>query len=274
MLPELDTENKLQINRIVALAIETLDPKDALQKYSALGAEVLGHARWQKSEFPKWAKEDFYKLCDQIGERVSARIPVGEHRMDRCARIHLWVEAMKPLVPRVERLSYFQVTNKFLPTLRFDPVDLTGEIKDEWLTWVRMTVERQIGGDPLSLKELDEAIADQKEEIALDNDASRKRQTPDQKARAARRVALAKVTEMIDSVLFSRTLDGTDLIQVLEKVAGERGMRLPSVGFDPTSLTSADCRRIAKVMQSHGKLAEMVALRDHLDAFILTTSNQ
>ena len=69
--------------------------------------------------------------------------------MDKYVRIHLWVEAVKPLVPDVEKLSYFQVTNKFLPTLAFDAVELTGEIRKEWLTWVRTTVERQLGEDPL-----------------------------------------------------------------------------------------------------------------------------
>ncbi|RUL81294.1 hypothetical protein [Tautonia sociabilis] len=265
-------------SEVVDLAVATLDPKDMLKKYARLGKAVLSLAARRKASFKAWAKEDFAKVCDDLATLVKMRVAIKEVEMDKYVRIHLWVEAVKPLVPAVEKLSYFQVKNKFLPTLAFDPVELTGEIRKEWLTWVRATVERQVGDEPLSIKELDQSIADQKKAV---EDARNARKDPEKlleqerkaveaKAKKERRDAQQGIVDAIDGAVTNGHADTSDVLQIVEQVLKANNLSLPAkvVGFDPINCTVADCKMLAQAMIGAGKLAEAKVLRDTLDAMI------
>ncbi len=270
---------------VVSLAVATLDPKDMLKKYAKLGAAVIKLAHKRKASFKAWERQDFDKVCDQVGELVRMRVAIKDVRMSLFARVYLWVEAVKPLVSSVEKLSYYQVANKFVPTLAFDAVEMTGEIRKEWLTWVRVTVERQLSDDPLTMKELDESIKARKDEIERERQARSKR-TPEEvieaeqraankKKIAERQAAQTKVANAVAEAVTDGKADVNDIVKIVKDVVEQAGIDMPSrlVGFDPVNCTIEDCRTLAKAMCAAGKLAEMKALRDTLDAMIKIAEN-
>ncbi len=267
-------------DELVSLAVATLDPKDMLRKYARLGAEALKRARRQKAAFKGWAKEDLTRLFGKLADLVRMRSAVKEVEFDKYVRIHLWIEAVKPLVPGVDKLSYHQVKNKFLPTLTFDPVELTGEIKKGWIGWLTATVERQIGDEPLTMKELDAAIAERADEIEREREAKRKPLTADEerarddkaaeaKRRAEKNAAMSKISDAVDKAVGADTITPADVTTIVEKVLKYHGMEMPKSGaFDPESCTVNDVRMIAKQMFAAGKVTEMRALRDILDQML------
>ena len=142
-------------------------------------------------------------------------------------RVYLWVEAVKALCADVEKLSYFVVANKFLPTLQFDATELTGEIRKDWLGWVRTTVERQLSDSPLSVKELDESIKERKDEIEAERKRNSKR-TPEQvieaeqraankKLVAERSAAQSKVSNAVSDALIEGKADVNDILAVVKQ---------------------------------------------------------
>lgn len=266
--------------KVVDLAIATLDPKDMLKKYARLGQEALRLAVKRKASIRAgaWGKGDLAKVCDDLELLVKMRAPIREVRMETYIRVHLWVEAVKPLVPNVEKLSYFQVANKFLPTLAFDPVELTGELRKEWLTWVRTSVDRQLGDEPMTMKELDESISARKKEIDLERSAKKdpekileqERKAAEVNVKKERRDGQNKIVESIDAAITNGHADVNDVVQIVDSVLKSNNLSLPAkvVGFDPATCTVTDCKTLAAAMAGAGKLAEMKTLRDTLDAMI------
>ncbi len=279
-------EYKASEERVVELAISILDPKDMLKKHARLGAETLKLANKRKASFKAWEKKDLDLVCEQLDVLIKMRVPIKTVRMHEEIRVHMWVEAVRPLVPNVEKLSYYQVTHKFLPTLLFDAVALTGEIRKEWLTWVRTTVETQLGEKPLTMKELDESIKERKEEIERER-LSRSKRTPEQvleaelkaankKKTAERTAAQSKVSNAVsDAINADLGIDVNDIVKVVKDVVEQSNMTLPKrlVGFDPEGCTIDDCKMLAAAMCGAGKLTEMKFLRDRLDAMIKIAEN-
>jgi hypothetical protein len=275
-------------NRVVDLAIATLDPKDMLKKYAKLGKAGLDLATKRRDSLAPGAwngKEDFEKCCDDVGTLVKMRVAIKEVRMATYVRVYLWVEAVKALVPDVERLSYFQVANKMLPTLQFDATELTGEIRKDWLSWVRVTVERQLNDSPMSIKDLDASIKERKEEIETERKRNSKR-TPEQvleaeqraankKLLAERSAAQSKVSNAVSDALVEGKADVADILAVVKQavdasnVPQTRGVLV----FDADKITIEDCKGLASLMCASGKLAEMKYLRDRLDAMIKIAEN-
>lgn len=266
--------------KVVDLAVQTLDPKDMLRKYARLGQESLKLAAKRKASLRAgaWGKEDFERVCADLELIVKMRVAIKDIRMGVYVRVHLWVEAVKPLVPNVEKLSYFQVANKFLPSLAFDPVELTGEIRKEWLTWVRTSVDRQLGDEPMTMKELDESISARKKEIDRERSAKKdpeklleqERKAEEAKAKKERRDGQNKIVESLDAAITNGHADINDVVQIVDSVLKSNNLSLPAkvVGFDPATCTVQDCKTLAAAMAGAGKLAEMKILRDTLDAMI------
>jgi len=286
-----DAEKKLQAEyeaaqaKLVELAIATLDPKDMLKKYAKMGAEGLKLASKRKASFKAWAEQDYKKVCDQTEDLIRMRVPIKDIRIDTYVRIHLFVEAVRPLVPGVEKLSYYQVRNKFLHTLSFSAVELTGELKKEWLTWVRTTVEKQLGDNPLPMKELDAAIEERKKEIEAEAKARDKR-TPEQvdaaeqkaaarKLTAKRTAAQSKVSNAISDAITDKLADVNDIVAVVQQaveLAGQE-VRRGIVVFDAKEIDIDECKQLVAVMANAGKYAEMKYLRDNLDRMIKMADN-
>jgi hypothetical protein len=279
---------KASETKLVDLAISTLDPKDMLKKYAKMGKETIALANIRKESLAvgSWnGQKDFDKVCEDLETLVRMRVPIKDIRMSLYARVHLFVEAVKSLCPNIEKLSYFQVANKFVPTLSFDSTDLTGEIKKDWLTWVRVTVDQQLSDNPMSMRELDESIKSRKEEIERERAAKSKR-TPEQiieaeqkaanrKMIAERQASQTKIANSVADALSESKADVNDVVKIVNDVVKQAGLEMPSrlVGFDPINCTVEDCKTLAKAMLAGGKLAEMVVLRNTLDVMIKIAQN-
>ena len=281
-------EIKSDQDELVDLAVATLDPKDMLKKYCRLGAKNLSWNKKRKASLAPGAwngKEDFEKGCDQTADLIRMRAPIKEIRMGLYTRVYLWVEAVKPLVPNVEKLSYFQVANKFVQTLSFDMVNLTGEIKKDWLTWTRETVEQQLSDKPLTLKELDAAIEERKAEIELEKKA-RDQRTPEQvlaaeqkaanrKLTAQRSAAQSKVSNAVADALTDKHADVNDIVAIVRQVVEKspESIHRGIVVFEPESISVDECKQLAAAMFAAGKLIEMKFLRDNLDRMVKIAEN-
>ena len=290
-------------DKVVELAVATLDPKDMLKKYAKLGKEALSLANKRKESLAAGAwngKEDFEKVCSDIEYIIRSRVAIKEIRIGTYVRIYLWVEAVKALCPDVEKLSYYQVANKLLPTLRFDAGDLTGEIRKEWLTWVRLTVDKQLSDEPLKVKELDASIDERKKEIVSEEKA-RSKKSPEEQLKAEQRAAEAKriaertsaQTKVLKSVadaldannatmediahVIGMAAKGADMDmgKVISKLVEGAECELPGklVGLNPETITIDDCKVLASTMWNAGKIVEMKYLRDHLDRMIKIAEN-
>ena len=234
------------------------------------GCEAVKLARKRKASLKPGAwngKDDLNKVCSDLETLVKMRVAVKEVRMLVYIRTHLWVEAVKPLVPNVEKLSYYTVVNKLLPTLAFDPVELTGEISKDWLTFVRTTVERQLSDAPLSMAELDDAIKAHKVEIEKarrakvtdEKQLDREQKAAETKLRKDRREAQARVSESLDKAIGDGHADPKDVVEIVNAVLADHKLALPAklVGFDPATCTVADCKTLASALAGAGKVAEM-----------------
>ena len=98
---------------------------------------------------------------------VRMRCAVKDIRPSTYVRVYLVRRSVKAIVPNVDKLSYNTIANKLLPTLAFDATTLTGEIRKEWLTFVRTTCERQLSDSPMTMDEIDASYKSTKEEIEL-----------------------------------------------------------------------------------------------------------
>jgi hypothetical protein len=275
--------------RLVELAIATLDPKDMLKKYAKLGKEAigLGFIRMESLAVGSWnGQKDWDKVCEDLETLVRMRIPVKEIRMSTYARTHLFVEAMRPMCPNIEKLSYYQVASKFLPTLSFDASDLTGSLKKDWIGFLRVTIEKQLSDNPMPMKELDEAIATRKKEIEAERAANSKR-TPEQILEAEQKAAdkklikersdvRNKITSAVSDALKVNNFGAPGIVGAVEDAFKLADLPMPGrlVGFDPINCTVEDCKTLAKAMLAGGKLAEMVVLKNTLDVMIKIAQNQ
>lgn len=278
------SDDDAAVNRLVGLTADTLDPKDMLKKYAKLGAECLKIARKRQASFKAWSKDDFDSLCNELERKVKLRVAIKKVEMAKYVRIHLWVEALRPDVPEVEKLSYYQAYNKFVPTtLLFDGVDLTGELRSEWHTWTVATVRRQLGDDKLSIADLDASIADRKAEIDREKAAKKdpekallqEQKAAEAKAKKDRRDSQQRIMDSLDGAITNGHADVNDVIQIVEQALKANKLALPTtmVGFDPATCTKNDCRILIESMFSHNKAAELKYLRDLADARVKQIEN-
>ena len=275
------SKNDDAIARIVSLAVATLDPKDMLKKYAKLGKAALDHAIWQKNQFPAWADEDYKRLCERIGDQVKFQVAIKSVRIDDYIRVHAWVEAVRPMVPEVERISFFQVVNKFLPMLSWSRTELSGEIKKGWVDFVKATVAQQVSDAPMSIKDLDAAIQAHAAHLEAERNAGK---SPEQLAEAERRKAVADATraEMKAREDFTTSVDEalggilspSQLVDIVNKVAKDRGVTLPAGNLGTIAkMTPAEAKLLAKSMWDAGNMASMKVLRDQLDVMVKTFEN-
>jgi hypothetical protein len=272
--------------KVVELATATLDPKDMLKKYAKLGAEALklAHKRKASLKAGSWnGKDDLNKVCSDLETLVKMRVAVRDVKMLVYIRVHLWVEAVKPINQNVDKLSFHVVVNKYLPTLQFDPVELTGEIKNEWLTFVRTSVETQLGDAPLTMSEVDSAIKEYKAELEAakrkttsdEKQLERERKAEESKVRKDRRDAQTLIADSLDKAIVDGHAETQDVVEIVNKVLADHKMELPAklAGFDPATCTAADCKVLVSAMANAGKVAEMKALHSQLDAMLKIIAN-
>lgn len=269
----------------VQLAIETLDPKDALKKHSKLGKEALKRLSVGKASLHKGSwnpKKDIGPIFEKLETMIRMESCVKSVQLDKLVRVHLLVEAIRPFAPKVESLRYGVVYNKLLPLLVFDAEELTGEIKTGWHVWLKEFVVIMLGSEPLNK----DAIAESMEAHQKSLDQARlAKQDPEKAAIAAEKTAarlaakprtdaIKAVGSVIDKALTDANIDENDLISILDKNLIAHGKTLPANPgmFDPKNATVSDCRMLALAMMAHGKHKEMRALIQYLGQMLISES--
>jgi hypothetical protein len=212
-------------------------------------------------------------VCSDLETLVKMRVPIKNVEMGQYVRVHLWVEALKPHVPTVADLSFFQITHKFLHTLQFDSEALTGELRKEWAAWVITAVATQLSDEPLSMKDLDASIEERKAEIER---AKRKNPDPEKelvrlqkeqerKVRKEREDSLSKISDAIDKAILDEHADAKSVRDIAAKVLADHKLTLPTEGaFDAKTAGVNDVLAIAKGLFEAGKVAEMRRLHETL----------
>lgn len=263
--------NEAAIASLVELAESTLSPKDMLKKYAALGGAFIKHARWQKSQFKAWDKSDYERLAGKIEDEVKFRLPIKDVRMDTYARVHIFVECVRPVAPEVDKVSYFQIANKFLPMLQWDKVDLEGSIKAEWVKFVVETIKRQASDDRLSVKDLDAAIEERKAEIKRESDSRRdpvkaleaEKRAENAKIVAKRQSGISAISKAIGTAIGDGMLSGKDIADTIASVAVAHNVELPGrevlvpTGFDPVTCNVEQVKLMMTVLLMNGKVDEI-----------------
>jgi hypothetical protein len=275
---ESDENAVIKAADLIAKAVD-----DSASKYAKLGHEVLKIARKRKTAFPRWSKQDYDDLVNKMEMLVKLRVAIASVRIKDYVRAALFIEAVKPAVPGVEKLSYHVVANILLPALNFDPVELTGELRKEWHAWTLTTVARQIGDEPLTVRDLHESYAARKQEIAREALAKKdpekaleaEKRSREAKARSERSASQTRILDSINKAMDDGFANVDDVLTVVAKTIEDRKEKMPAkfVGIDPSSLTTADCKTIADCLYTSGKLVEMKYLHARLDALIKTAEN-
>lgn len=260
--PAVEEANEARIEKLVSLAESTLNPKDMLKKYAALGKAFVGHARWQKSKFKGWDKQDYDRAALRIEDQVKMRLPIKEVRMDVYARVYAFLEYARPIAPDVDKLSYYQVANKFLPMLQWDKVDIEGSIKKEWVVFLAEIVGYQTGNDPLTMKQLDAAIDERKDQIRTESvshkdpekAAEQERKAENAKLVAKRQASVGKVGKAVSDALTEGAISGKDIAETVASVAKAFNIEINTAsGLDPATASVEDVRLFMAALFHHGK---------------------
>jgi hypothetical protein len=271
-------KNDTAIDNLVELARATLDPRDQLKKYCKLGKAALAHAVWQKNNFAgTYTREDFDRLCERIADRVKLTVPIASVRIDDYIRMHVFVEAVKPMVENVDTLSIYQVSSKFLPMLSFSKTELTGELRLEWTDFVKKWVSFQVSSEPVSMRVLDAAIADCKVAIESARDSKKTQEQRDASARGkivaakvkAENDLNAKLTTGIDEAL-GGILTPEAVVGILEKVALDRNVTLPNRVKDLGRMSVQEANLLAKTLFEAGNAAAIKTLYATLGKMVAT----
>lgn len=273
---------------LVDLIVATVDPKDALKKYWKVGksTHALAMRRLKSLADGAWnGRKDFDKVCDDVATLVKMRVAVKDVRPSVYVRVFLFVEACKSIVPNVHAISYHAIANKLLPTLQFDATTLTGEIKKEWLTFVRLTCENLLSDSPMTMGELDKAIDERTDEIERERKANSKlsaeqqleneRKAANKKLVAERQAAQSRILKTVHDSLTDGQAEVNDVLCVVRQaieasnVSHSRGI----VVIDADHINADDCKSLAFTMCQAGKVAEMTYLRDTLTGMLASMAS-
>jgi hypothetical protein len=275
---KLAEKNEAGINKIADLIVAKIE--DERTRNIRIGKQTLEHMVWQKSHFAAWTDKYFDQTCNKVSDRVQFLVPgTGRHPIDEYVRVHAFVEVMRPLVgDAIDRLSYFQIRNKFAPNcMAFSKVTLEGELRPAWADWAKKFVAMQAGEEKLSIKALDSAIADQAKAIADAKNATKnpalvqEEERKKKLAESARKESKCRtdLTMAIDSAL-DGTLRAEQVVGILEKVATDRKITLPSSGPNAATMTKDQADAFAKALFDAHNLTAMVALHQKLGQMLKT----
>jgi len=280
------TKDKSEVKRIAKLAADVLDNANMLKRWCRIGKDTLAHATWKKHQLPKFADgtdqftaKDFKKTCDDVADEIRALVAVKDVRVDLWVRCYLFVENVKKMGLDVERLSYYQVANKFLPCMSWSPSTLTGEIKPEWADWLKDNVARQLSDAPMTIRDLDVSISNHEQDL---KDALDAKKTPEARIESDRKKLRAertkkendvrtRITTGIDEAL-GGVLTPSEVVGILDTLAKERKITLPNVGNPildaAATMTEHEARALAGALNRAGNIDAMLALFGALKAHL------
>ena len=137
-----------------------------LAGYAEIGRVATVALTWQYNDGVGWTGLNYLRHVLRMEEGLRRRSGVRNTDVERCLKLRAWVEAVRPMVPGVERMKLSQVVARFLPLMDWNPVEFEGAIRPGWREFVREAVARQVSDDPMTDEELADAIADRKAELA------------------------------------------------------------------------------------------------------------
>jgi hypothetical protein len=258
--------------RVVTKAVELLDPKGALTKHAAAGKAALDHAKLCRLKITKaWDPRDYDDICAELKKRIEIVVPITDPRPDEWVKAYLFVELVRPMLPAVEGLSYFQCINTFTPAaLSFNKKDLEAELREGWVDKVRELLERQLSAAPMKMAELDLALEEHKAALKAAKDAEltesdraqREHEAAVKLATKEENRARSKLSEGITAA--AAKLKPAEIVAVIEKA----GVTLPNVGPDPARMTPEQCKQFVALLLQAGNATAILVLYQELGKVI------
>jgi hypothetical protein len=244
---------------------------------------IVGLDNWRakKKTGPGGYESDWTQCCNEASLLVRATCPARGSYLNiaRCARMALFVREMKPTVPNIERLSFHQIDEFFLPYLEMNTGTMTGNIRKGWLLFLTETCNAQLGDHPLDMRKLREAIDSHEKQLAKSADPKTQDELNAAATRKARREvntafvhavdkalsadAKMSVDDIRDSVNHGLKAHGKELptpapIEVVREVVKTvKEEVLVEVGCDPTKCTQADLATFVQAMYALGRFDEI-----------------
>jgi hypothetical protein len=277
------TEDKMaQLDKLEAGVMDqikqTFDTKSTLKRHAALGKAFVKRAQYEAIVTGDgWNRTAYSQLAQRLELRARVEMGIPSVKLDVAAKIHGFLEAVRVTHKSVDDVSYYRISNKFAQMFQWDCKKLEGQIKPEWLTFVRSHIDGNAeidGAKPMSIKELDSKIAEQEALIKSESDAKSGPKDPGKalasKARAAQTAALkkrdesrAKLTDAIADVVENGDFAADDLSKHLAAVTTEYGISLPREvvhHFDAKSIDVKGATEIMQALYAAGKMAEIHAM--------------
>jgi hypothetical protein len=256
------------------------DPSDKLERQVALGNAFVERAWFQKENTSDWNRVAYSHLASQREDEAKLTLGINNVRLDVSAKIYGFVEAVKVSNPLVEKVSYYRIANHFIPMFAWDCVRLEGQIKPEWLSFVRDIIDDNAetkDRKPMPIKELTGLIEAEKErrkraEASKPNDAAwnalkqaTKSATREKNAKIKRRnETREKLNQALADAVKYGDFTAGDLANHIATTTLACGIDLPlSTAYRPFNPKSLDIKGAVELMQvlyAAGKMAEINAI--------------
>lgn len=256
------------------------DTSDKLKRQTTLGESFVERARHQKECTTDWNKAAYSDLASRREEQAKIELGINDVRLDVSAKIYGFVEAAKITNPLVEKVSYYRIANHFIPMFEWDVKTLEGQIKPEWLTFVRNIIDRNAETEdskPMPIKELVAAIDEEKKTQAqtanlAPNDNAGKALKGSAKAAATREKNAAKARRdaareglqtAVEAIVEHGDMSKADLTKHFLATASEFDVEIPIERietvkpFDAKSATVASVKELMQALYLAGKMAEI-----------------
>ncbi|QDV35316.1 hypothetical protein [Tautonia plasticadhaerens] len=258
------------VRKVAALIWDANDNKLVrTKKYNAGKAMIASLAKRKASLRKKdgngnvvdhFTKDDFDQFMNEVKLELRLTTPLKDPRPDVYVRYYVFIDLAREVAgDKATDLSFFVVVNKLFATMiEFDKAGLTAELRARWAVPFGEAVRGLTGENPMSQRDLEALLQAHKDMLAAE---AASRQTPEALAEAEQRKqrreaakAEAKVRESIaggiDAALGDNLLNPAEVMQLVEKAAAARKVKLPNVGADPSRLTPDEARAFAAAMNA------------------------
>jgi hypothetical protein len=254
--------------------VRRFDGKAALRDHYLTGKDFVKHAKWEKKNFPEWNDKLYDKLIGRVETEILliSSVTSNDIRLKQDVRVYAFVECVKVFSPGIENVPYGTIVNKLLQKVTWSPIDLEGEVKQDWVGVLTEIGNRHVNGK-MRPHEIDELLTATQEQIDANKKKRSKPDDPNAIARAEnakivakRQASVAKVGKAIAEAMTEGAIDGKDIADTVASVAKSFGVELPGktalvpTGFDPATATINDIRAMMAAMFHHGKEDEIRAI--------------
>jgi hypothetical protein len=282
---KLDKAAKLDAE-ILDLTRAAYDPADKLSRECKLGRKFIERAKFQRDNTTDWNKRAYSDLASKREEEAKLVLGVNDVRMDVSAKVAAFVDWMKPGSDLIDKVPYYRIANFFLPMFEWDCVKLTGEVRADWVEFLRSNVADNAKGkdlpDPISIADLRNRIDAETKRQAELGQATKPETGPDDKqgkaleraaAAAAKREKNRKTkerdaardgfTEAAEALRDKGDYSAADMAKHFLASAASCGVELTTPDADSLTASSLDVKGVRELMQAlfdAGKVAEIAEM--------------